>query len=77
VVAQIVALQVRLLACRERLAADTDSEALHDLRTTLRRLRSLLRPLRGLPGVEQLEEAPRRWVPSPRRCATVRCWRPN
>ncbi|RCL25972.1 metal-chelation protein CHAD [Pseudomonas sp. AFG_SD02_1510_Pfu_092] len=57
VVAQIVALQVRLLACRERLAADTDSEALHDLRTTLRRLRSLLRPLRGLPGVEQLEEA--------------------
>lgn len=59
VVAQIVALQVRLLACRERLAADTDSEALHDLRTTLRRLRSLLRPLRGLPGVEQLEEAAR------------------
>ncbi|AYG44431.1 CHAD domain-containing protein [Pseudomonas sp. Leaf58] len=57
VVGQIVALQVRLLACRERLAADTDSEALHDLRTTLRRLRSLLRPLRGLPGVEQLEAA--------------------
>src|SRR5690606_3719930 len=52
-----LALQVRLLACRERLAADTDSEALHDLRTTLRRLRSLLRPLRGLPGVEQLEDA--------------------
>lgn len=59
VVAQILALQVRLLACRERLAADTDSEALHDLRTTLRRLRSLLRPLRGLPGVEQLEDAAR------------------
>jgi CHAD domain-containing protein len=57
VVAQIVALQVRLMACRERLAADTDSEALHDLRTTLRRLRSLLRPLQGLPGVEQLEGA--------------------
>ena len=57
VVAQVLALQVRLLACRERLAADTDSEALHDLRTTLRRLRSLLRPLRGLPGVEQLEDA--------------------
>jgi CHAD domain-containing protein len=30
---------------------------LHDLRTTVRRLRSLLRPLRGLPGVEQLEVA--------------------
>ncbi|MFZ5936678.1 metal-chelation protein CHAD [Pseudomonas putida] len=57
VVAQLLALQVRLLACRERLDANTDSEALHDLRTTLRRLRSLLRPLQGLPGVEQLEEA--------------------
>lgn len=57
VVAQVVALQVRLLACRERLAADTDSEALHDLRTSVRRLRSLLRPLRGMPGVEQLEGA--------------------
>lgn len=57
VVTQILTLQVRLLACRERLAADTDSEALHDLRISLRRLRSLLRPLRGLPGVEQLEDA--------------------
>ncbi|NIE77813.1 CHAD domain-containing protein [Pantoea sp. Tr-811] len=57
VVAQLLTLQVRLLACRERLAADTDSEALHDLRISLRRLRSLLRPLRGLPGVEQLEHA--------------------
>ena len=57
VVAQILALQVRLLACRERLAADTDGEALHDLRIAVRRLRSLLRPLRGLPGVEQLEDA--------------------
>lgn len=57
VVSRVLALQVGMLACRERLAADTDSEALHDLRTTLRRLRSLLRPLRGLPGVEQLEEA--------------------
>lgn len=57
VVSRVLALQMGMLACRERLAADTDSEALHDLRTTLRRLRSLLRPLRGLPGVEQLEEA--------------------
>lgn len=57
VVAQLLALQVRLLACRERLAANTDSEALHDLRIGLRRLRSLLRPLQGLPGVEQLEGA--------------------
>ncbi|QXH48641.1 CHAD domain-containing protein [Pseudomonas xanthosomatis] len=57
VVAQVLAVQVRLLACRERLVANTDSEALHDLRIALRRLRSLLRPLRGLPGVDQLEEA--------------------
>jgi CHAD domain-containing protein len=59
VVGQVIALQVRLLACRERLAANTDSEALHDLRTSVRRLRSLLRPLRGLPGVDQLEQAAR------------------
>ncbi|WHS62018.1 CHAD domain-containing protein [Pseudomonas sp. G2-4] len=56
-VAQILGLEVRLLACQARLNAHTDSEALHDLRTTVRRLRSLLRPLRGLPGVEQLETA--------------------
>jgi len=57
VIAQVLALQVRLLACQARLAADTDSEALHDLRIATRRLRSLLRPLRQLPGVEQLEGA--------------------
>lgn len=56
-VAHILSLEVRLLACQARLTARTDPEALHDLRTTLRRLRSLLRPLRGLPGVEQLEGA--------------------
>ncbi|MGC5701138.1 CHAD domain-containing protein [Pseudomonas sp. NFXW11] len=56
-VAQILSLDVGLLACQARLAAATDGEALHDLRITVRRLRSLLRPLRGLPGVEQLEAA--------------------
>ncbi|RON02858.1 metal-chelation protein CHAD [Pseudomonas brassicacearum] len=56
-VAQVLGLEVRLLACQARLNASTDAEALHDLRTTVRRLRSLLRPLRGLPGVEQLEAA--------------------
>ncbi len=56
-VAHVLSLDVRLLACQARLSARTDSEALHDLRTTVRRLRSLLRPLRGLPGVEQLEAA--------------------
>lgn len=56
-VAHVLSLEVRLLACQARLTARTDPEALHDLRTTVRRLRSLLRPLRGLPGVEQLEDA--------------------
>ena len=57
VIAQVLTLHVRLLACQARLAANTDSEALHDLRTSVRRLRSLLRPLRGLPGVDKLEDA--------------------
>ncbi|WP_426134506.1 CHAD domain-containing protein [Pseudomonas sp. PWP3-1b2] len=56
-VAQVIGLEVGILSCQARLAAVTDDEALHDLRTTVRRLRSLLRPLRGLPGVEQLELA--------------------
>ncbi|MCS3837035.1 CHAD domain-containing protein [Pseudomonas sp. JAI111] len=56
-VAQVLGLEVRVLACQARLSARTDPEALHDLRTTVRRLRSLLRPLRGLPGVEQVEAA--------------------
>lgn len=58
-IAEILSLEVRLFACQARLEADTDSEALHDLRTTVRRLRSVLRPLRGLPGIEQIEEAAR------------------
>lgn len=56
-VAHVLGLEVRLMACQARLSQRTDPEALHDLRTTVRRLRSLLRPLRGLPGVEQLEAA--------------------
>jgi len=56
-IAEIFSLNVKLLACHARLAASTDSEALHDLRTTVRRLRSVLRPLRGLPGIDQIEEA--------------------
>lgn len=52
----LVQLQVRLRACRERLRAGTDSEGLHDLRIALRRLRSLLRPLRQqLPGALELD----------------------
>ncbi|TDV67750.1 CHAD domain-containing protein [Pseudomonas sp. LP_7_YM] len=56
-IAEIFSLNVKLLACHARLQASTDSEALHDLRTTVRRLRSALRPLRGLPGLGQVEEA--------------------
>ncbi|QXI27164.1 CHAD domain-containing protein [Pseudomonas vanderleydeniana] len=56
-VVQVLNLEVRLLACHARIDALTDDEGLHDLRIAVRRLRSLLRPLRGLPGVEQLELA--------------------
>jgi CHAD domain-containing protein len=56
-ITEIFSLNVKLLSCHARLVASTDSEALHDLRTTVRRLRSVLRPLRGLPGLEQVEEA--------------------
>ncbi|AMB87037.1 metal-chelation protein CHAD [Pseudomonas agarici] len=56
-VARVLGLEVRLLACHARVDALTDNEGLHDLRITVRRLRSLLRPLRGWPGVEQLEQA--------------------
>ncbi|WP_263264383.1 CHAD domain-containing protein [Pseudomonas sp. RIT-PI-S] len=59
VIARLIATQVRLLGCQARLAEATDSEALHDLRTNTRRLRSLLRPLRGLPGIDRLEDAAR------------------
>lgn len=56
-IARFITLEVALLATGARLAAATDSEALHDLRIAVRRLRSLLRPLRGLPGVDTLEAA--------------------
>jgi len=54
---RVMRLDVALQACATRLAARSDGEALHDLRVALRRLRSLLRPLRGLPGVDPLDEA--------------------
>lgn len=56
-VARLLGLHIKLLACQARLQAETDPEALHDLRTNVRRLRSLLRPLRELPGVDRLEVA--------------------
>lgn len=43
---RIIALQMRLYACCAALQARTDDEALHELRIAIRRLRSLLRPVR-------------------------------
>ena len=40
-----------------RLQQAQDSEALHDLRVCLRRIRSLLRPLRSCPGATRLDRA--------------------
>ncbi|MFZ3205208.1 MAG: CHAD domain-containing protein [Pseudomonas sp.] len=53
---QVLRLQITLYACRERLLAATDSEALHDLRIALRKLRSLLRPLRGVEVCDALQQ---------------------
>ncbi|SDG98679.1 CHAD domain-containing protein [Pseudomonas flavescens] len=53
---EVLRLQVALYACRERLRAQTDAEALHDLRVCLRRLRSLLKPLKGAAGSEPLQQ---------------------
>ncbi len=58
-IARILTEEVALRACRARLQAGTDPEALHDLRVSLRRLRSLLRPLKALPMVQPLTEAAR------------------
>lgn len=54
---RVIALQVRLYACCARMQARTDDEALHDLRITVRRLRSLLRPLRKDELCAALEQA--------------------
>ncbi|MEO4046614.1 CHAD domain-containing protein [Pseudomonas sp. CAU 1711] len=54
---RVLGLQVRLYACCARLSAGTDGEALHDLRIALRRLASLLRPLRREPLCAALEQA--------------------
>ncbi|WP_375739232.1 CHAD domain-containing protein [Pseudomonas boanensis] len=57
IVAQVLILETGLYHAYMRLAAGTDDEALHDLRINLRRLRSLLRPLRGKDGVTDLDQA--------------------
>ncbi|WP_439886232.1 CHAD domain-containing protein [Pseudomonas sp. MBLB4123] len=57
VVAHVLRIEVSLYHARARLEAGTDGEALHDLRIGLRRLRSLLKPLRDRDGVSVLETA--------------------
>ncbi len=54
---RVIALEVRFYACVARLRERTDEEALHDLRITLRTLRSVLRPLRNRAVVAVLEQA--------------------
>lgn len=54
--AQVLRVQIRLFACRERLRAATDAEALHDLRIALRQLRSLLRPLQTLDACRDVQQ---------------------
>ncbi|MDH4656821.1 CHAD domain-containing protein [Pseudomonas sp. BN606] len=56
-IAQVLKLEIALHHTSARLAANTDAEALHDLRINVRRLRSLLKPLRGKDGVALLDEA--------------------
>lgn len=53
-VAEMLALQVALYHSRARLEARTDGEALHDLRIAVRRIRSLLRPMRTMNEVAEL-----------------------
>ncbi|WP_252273031.1 CHAD domain-containing protein [Pseudomonas subflava] len=58
-VAALIGLQMTLQHARLRLEADTDAEALHDLRVALRRLRSLLAPLRKAIDLGPLYDAAR------------------
>ncbi|SDH46258.1 CHAD domain-containing protein [Pseudomonas panipatensis] len=56
-VAHLIEQEVALFAAAERLRAASDSEALHDLRIAVRRLRSLLHPAWGMPGIDEVERA--------------------
>ncbi len=56
-VQEILRLEVVLFHARTRLEVETDPEALHDLRIAVRRIRSLLAPLRSLTEMSALREA--------------------
>jgi CHAD domain-containing protein len=53
----IIRLEVTLWGARARLRADADAEALHDLRIAVRRLRSLLVPVRRVASMGALRDA--------------------
>jgi CHAD domain-containing protein len=57
IVAQALRLDMALHHAHARMEARTDSEALHDLRTNTRRLRSLLHPLRKLDDLQLVNRA--------------------
>jgi CHAD domain-containing protein len=56
-VAKIISLEVALYHARARLQANSEREALHDLRIAVRKTRSLLRPLHSMPEVAALNQA--------------------
>lgn len=51
----VTGLEAELKSCSDRLEERSDEEALHDLRVAVRRLRSILRPLRDFPDINALE----------------------
>lgn len=57
-VGEILKLHVSLYQARARLEADTDADALHALRISVRRIRSLLAPVRILPAWRHCEPLP-------------------
>ena len=56
-VKEILQLEVRLFHAKARLEASYDTEALHDLRIAIRRIRSLLVPVRDVHVLDDLREA--------------------
>ncbi|MGA4475838.1 CHAD domain-containing protein [Ectopseudomonas chengduensis] len=56
-VSEIIILEVALFHARARLEAGSDTEALHDLRIAVRKIRSLVIPLRVFTDLDPLREA--------------------
>lgn len=57
ILSRVHGVQINLYACEARLGTGTDPEALHDLRISVRRLRSLLHPLRAHESVLLIRNA--------------------